>query len=235
MRRATKIRWIRLAETDSTNEYAKGLQAVHNTVVTADRQTAGKGRDGRSFASEEGGVYMSVVRMDDLPVRESAKYYLAAPLAVADALAEWGLDARIKWPNDVRVGDAKIAGILVETVWENDRVKRAVVGIGVNVRNDLGGVPVRATSMRLEGADASPREVAKRIACRLDERLAQPLAELIEAIKEKLINIGRAVVFGDGTEGVAVDLADDGRLVVLVGDKRRMVAAGDVSLKEEIC
>lgn len=220
---------------DSTNEYAKRYEFEHNAVIRAARQTAGKGRDGRRFESQKGGLYMSVVRMDGLSVVDCAKYYLAAPLAVCDAISAWGVVGAIKWPNDVWVDHKKIAGILVETVWQDGVVHKAVVGIGVNVRNRLNKVPCAATSMRAEGARVSPDRLALSIAERLDEYMRLSVETLVSKVKERLLTLGLAVVLSDGREGVAVDLAVDGQLVVQVGAERVNVAAGDVTIKEGVC
>ena len=235
MKRHKKIRWICLSVVDSTNEYAMREVDGHNVVVRAIKQLAGKGRDGRTFLSDEGGVYMSLVRRDCIPVEESAKYYMAAPLAVCDALLQLGVDACIKWPNDVRVGKDKIAGILVENVLRDGMVDKAVIGIGVNVANDVSTVPCAATNLVRLASRATPKRVAKRIAVRLDALLEHSLEDLRLAIKDRLLTLGKTVIFADGREGVAVDLAADGRLVVQCEGRESLVAAGDVTLKEEVC
>lgn len=221
-----------LEEVDSTNEFAKSQVNVHNTLVIAAAQTAGKGRDGRRFESQRGGLYMSLVRLDGFAVAECARYYLAAPLAVCTALADRGVNARIKWPNDVWVDNKKIAGILVETSLKNGTVQKAVVGIGVNVNNNIDNVPCPATSMFLQGVHMLPRRLGVEIAVKLDEYLRLSAQELVYKVKELCLTLGKTVVFCDGSEGVAVDLAADGRLVVECGGERVYVAAGDVTIKD---
>lgn len=228
-----KIEWIRLSEVDSTNTYAKEHVRTHNTAVLSDVQTQGKGRDGRTFLSHVGGMYLSLVRMDDLPVAESPRYMMAAPLAVLSVLKQYGLRPRIKWPNDVWVSGKKIAGILIESECDGDRIRRAVIGVGLNVRNEVSDVPCAATSMLLEGAEADVDCVAEQIARRLDGLLSYSLSELHGLMRKHLLSIGRKVTLPDGTKGKAVDLAEDGRLIVCLPDGSLLrVAAGDVTLSE---
>ncbi len=236
MSKTSAIDWIILDEVDSTNRYARDAGIDRNTAVLARRQSAGKGRDGRRFVSSEGGMYLSLVRFDALPVGQGAKYALAAPLAVCETLRAMGISAAVKWPNDVWVGQAKIAGVLIETEWRDGLIARAIVGIGLNVNNDLGDVPCRATSLcALLGRPQSVDEIAKAVAAQFDRFMQMDLPMLVAAVKRKMLTLGRIVVLADGREGVAVDLLDDARLVVDCGSQRICVAAGDVSLKEGLC
>ena len=230
------IEWIYLDEVDSTNNYAKAQVTGQNVAVLADRQLAGKGRDGRHFVSHEGGMYLSVVRRDECPVEECARYMLAAPLAVCSVLSSLGVEAHIKWPNDVWIGRAKIAGVLIENEWQNGLVSRAIIGIGLNVNNDISDVPTVATSLAEQTAKRySPRQLAEQIVMALDGYLDLPLDALVRDVSARLYNLGKTVVLSDGREGVAVLLAADGRLGVQCGGKIEYVAAGDVSLKEGLC
>lgn len=235
MAKVTTHNWLCLDEVDSTNLYAKRCKVPAGTVLLATRQTAGKGRDGRHFVSREGGMYLSVVRGDDLPIAEAVKYTYAAPLAVWATLAEYGIEASVKWPNDVWVEGAKIAGILIENELSEGRVTRCIVGIGLNVYNDLTEVPCAATGLHMLGVEAEVCEVAKRVVGKLDLYLEMDTQSLLESIRPVTLNIGRMVMLADGTQGVAEDIAADGRLAVRVGQQIRYVAAGDVSLKEELC
>ena len=140
--------------TDSTNERAKQLAAAgapHGTLVTADEQTAGRGRQGRLWtAPPRSAVLMSVV------LRElDERLPLTAAVAVCDALP---VEAAIKWPNDVWIGGRKVAGILVEG---RPQEGWAVLGVGLNVSTE--GFPAElagsATSLRLAGVDATPEQV----------------------------------------------------------------------------
>ena len=227
--------WILLDEVDSTNTYCRAHGLANDTVVLAARQLAGKGRDGRRFVSHTGGMYLSLVRRDGWPTADCVRYMLAAPLAVCRVLERVGIDAAVKWPNDVWVHGAKIAGILIETVWSEGVVSEAVLGIGLNVCNDLRDVPCKATTVHAEGAKGSVRHYAEAVVQALQGCLSLPTEVLVREVRQRMLNLGKTVTRPDGSEGVAVDLSSDGRLLVRCADGLRAVAAGDVFPKEEIC
>ena len=121
-------------ETASTNlDARRWLQdgAAHGSLVAADRQTAGRGRLGRSFASADGGLYMSVVIKSDLP---AGVLTTLCAVAVRRAIQELtGKTADIKWVNDLQIDGKKICGILCEGVWQGDRPLGVIAGIGLNI------------------------------------------------------------------------------------------------------
>src|SRR5262249_7148114 len=127
----------RVASTGSTNDDAAALVragAPHGTVVVADEQTQGRGRQGRSWGSPPGAnLHLSAVLRPPLPPHEAPPLTLAAAVAVCDALRGLGADARIKWPNDVVIDDRKVAGILTESSTRGGGLDAVVIGIGVNV------------------------------------------------------------------------------------------------------
>lgn len=131
-------RQVKCLETvDSTNNYARKLAedgAVHGTLVTADCQEGGKGRRGRSWVTPRGSaIAMSLILRPDLPPSRASMLTLAAGLAVTAAVREvTGLDARIKWPNDVVVNGKKTTGILTELSTELEAINYVVIGIGIN-------------------------------------------------------------------------------------------------------
>jgi BirA family biotin operon repressor/biotin-[acetyl-CoA-carboxylase] ligase len=239
-----------LPSTGSTNADAVdqvGEGAPEGFTVVADEQTAGRGRLDRSWVSPYGaGIAMSVVLRPI--VAESAWSWipLVAGIAVVDALADQGVHAALKWPNDVVIdGDArdgspgprKLGGLLVERVGS-----AVVVGIGLNVDLDADELPVaRATSTRLEGAAVSRELLVVDVLDHLRRRyLHWQLASgdahragTLEAYAARCVTVGRtvrALLPGDEiVEGVAVSLDDAGRLVLQVVDgTTRVVSAGDV-------
>lgn len=117
-------------QVSSTNDHARHLPAWH--AIRAATQTGGRGRHGRAWTSDPGGLWMSVVLPLEPPARGWEAFPLAAGLAVVSTLHRLGLDrARLRWPNDVLVGPKKICGILMEK-YSPDRV---VVGLGLNITN----------------------------------------------------------------------------------------------------
>ena len=131
---------IYLEETDSTNRYAKELAAKGTpagTVVIANRQSAGRGRLGRSFFSpEDKGIYMSILLRPKLQPERAAMITSMAAVAVARAIERaGGVEAQIKWVNDIFLNQKKVCGILTEAGFDavSGRMDYAVLGIGVNV------------------------------------------------------------------------------------------------------
>jgi BirA family biotin operon repressor/biotin-[acetyl-CoA-carboxylase] ligase len=230
----------------STNDRARELAAdgARDVVVLADRQTGGRGRRGREWSSPSGGVWASLVLRPDLPPARVPLLTLAAAVAVTDAAREAGVDATIKWPNDVVVpaedserGGRKLAGVLTEMEGEASQVSWVVVGTGVNVNVDPGDLDGDATSVRAEASDVSRRVFVQRVLERFDELRADPDA-VLDAWRERAATIGQRVRvdLGDETvEGVAVDVTEHGALVVDTGDSdgdddgssQRVVHSGD--------
>lgn len=157
---------ICLAQTDSTNSHAKRLAhegAPEGTVVLAESQTSGRGRRGRSWFSPAGqSIYASIILRPAMAPSQTPQITLMTAVAVARALQKsTGLNATIKWPNDILISDKKIAGILTEITTEMDTVDYVVVGLGVNVNTTAADMPpdIRsiATSVRIESGSRFSR------------------------------------------------------------------------------
>lgn len=231
-RRVPRSVLVEKEETGSTNDDARALAergAEHGTAVLAARQTRGRGRAGRAFVSPEGGLYLSVVVRPDRPPSEWSLLPLVAGLAVVDELRAARVDASLKWPNDVLVAGRKLGGLLVESQW--GREPFAIVGIGLNVV--MSPVP-GATSLVEAGLAVDRRVLAEAIVGRLvrvvEEWEARGASGLVARVREACVTLGRRVEWEKG-EGVAIDIAEDGALVVDVGGEVRRVVAEDVRLR----
>jgi BirA family biotin operon repressor/biotin-[acetyl-CoA-carboxylase] ligase len=228
---------------ESTNDRARELATAgaEDVVVLADEQTGARGRLDREWASPPGGVWMSVVCRPELPPAQVPVYTLAAAVATTEALREVGVDAGIKWPNDVLVpgrrpaGEAptdeerKLVGILTEMEGEADRVSWVVVGVGLNANVDADAVPETATTVREQVGDVDRAELTRHILERFDELRADP-ERVLPAWREHATTLGRRVRVetpGGDVVGEAVDVAFPGTLVVATDDGRRRVSAGD--------
>lgn len=196
-------------------------------VVVADHQTAGRGRAGRSWLDVPGAMLMFSSLIRDIPAERAGLVSLQAGVAVARAIREVsGVEARLKWPNDVRIDERKVCGILGELAPSGDYV---VIGIGVNVGHDDGdlSLTIDATSVRL-AAGAAPRrdDLCVAILTELDGLVAGD--QWLDDYRSLCDTIGTQVrvdLSGDERlEGVATEVRPDGTLVV----DGRTVVAGDV-------
>jgi BirA family biotin operon repressor/biotin-[acetyl-CoA-carboxylase] ligase len=213
---------------ESTNDRARELAAAgeSDVAVVAREQTAGRGRRGRTWSAPEGGVYVSVVLEPGVPPAEFPLVTMAAAVATARAVRESGVEAGIKWPNDVLVepGDHKVAGILTERV--DDRV---VVGVGVNADVDPVDLPEGAESVAGAGGDPDRVALTRGILARLSDCLEAP-GGILPAWRELSHTLGlpvRVETPGGVVEGEAVDVEHPGTLVVETPAGTVRVSAGD--------
>lgn len=129
----------RIAETTSTNDEARDARYRHGDVVWAERQTAGRGQRGHTWTSPEGEnlTFSLVLEPRFLPVGEQFRLSEAVALALADAFDRFGIATRIKWTNDIYVGDRKLVGMLIEHSYSGPTLSRTIVGIGINVNQTV--------------------------------------------------------------------------------------------------
>ena len=240
----------------STSTELKALAregAVAGTVVLAEEQTGGRGRSGRTWYSPEGlGVWMSVLLECDLPAERLAPLSIAAAISVADALRELiGIDVRVKWPNDLLIGDRKLAGFLVESIQTaGERVESAVLGVGLNVGLDENDLPAElagaATSLRLAlGRPVARLEVLRVTLLALEgcfERYERGgIGGFRERWRELSSTLGREVTVAPGAAntalgprvtGIVTDLAESGALIIRdVSGADREIWFGDITLR----
>lgn len=237
---------ITLKTVDSTNEEIKRKaheNARSGLVVISCKQTAGKGRLGRKWASNEGGVYFSFLLRPELPPSDVSGITLAAGLGVCLAIRKFtGLDAKIKWPNDVIVGNKKICGILTEMTAQTDMVDFVVIGIGINVLQESfpEEIAYKATSLKIETkSELDLSELMHEIIATLDKTILSYLFGIsqddLKLYKSMCATIGREVSLvrnGEKLTGKAVDITADGELVVcLENGKKIAVNSGEVTVQ----
>lgn len=216
---------LHLRATSSTNDRARELAAAgapHGALVTAAEQSAGRGRQGRTWTAPPGAaLLMSLVVRDATPL---------LPLVAAVAVAETcGDEARIKWPNDVLVDGRKVSGILAEgrpaEAW-------AVLGIGVNVAVAPEDFPdeLRDRAGTLGRGRSAVEPFLEELLGALDRALALDTPALLDAWRARDALAGREVTWNAGA-GVACGIDDQGRLVVAQADGVRVALdAGEVHL-----
>lgn len=226
-----------VAETGSTNadlaEFARA-GAAEGSWLRAERQTAGRGRQGRAWDSPAGNLYASTLirlRPTDPP---PATLALVAAVALEEAVRAHGVEATLKWPNDLLVGGAKLSGILLERA--DDAV---VIGFGVNLHHCPEGLDRAATSMRVYGAAPDPQLFAETLAEAFERWLARWRGEGIAPIRERWLArahpVGTALTArladGSAREGLFDGLDRDGALILRLADgTRHVIHAGDVFL-----
>ena len=210
--------------TDSTNARARelaGRGAPHGTVVTATEQSAGRGRQGRTWSAPAGRALLCSMVIRDPP----RLLPLAAGVAVAEVV---GPAAQIKWPNDVLLDGRKVAGILVES---RPQERWAVVGIGINVAVAPGSLPPevrdRAGTLGLDPSAIEPTLAA--LLLELERWVDAGAEPLLEAVRARDALLGRPVRWGGGS-GVGAGIDGDGRLVVQTDAGQVALDAGEVHL-----
>lgn len=227
-----KARWLGCQRIDlescgSTNDEAARLAragARHGTVVIAERQTAGRGRDGRAWQSPPGGLYLSAIVRPPLPIVDVPPMTLAIGIGLCDAARFAGAPATLKWPNDVLVHGRKLAGVLVEAQSQGNRLESVVVGIGINLDGEL---PAAVADTATTLADASGARVDR------DAFIAHLLAD-VERWIDRYVGVGIDAIIPAWQDRMATGLAAratvDGAL--LVGEVAGLDADGALLLRD---
>ena len=235
---------IELEDCDSTNDDAARLAragARHGTVVIARAQRAGRGRDGRAWASpRDAGLYLSAVIRPPLAMVDVPPMTLAIGIGLCEAGRAMGAPVMLKWPNDALVHGKKLAGVLVEAHSQGNRLDAIVVGIGVNLRSD--GLPpeLAATAIALDQAVGAPVDRAaflERLLAHVerwvDRYVATGLSAIAPAWHERMAAgiSARARIDGVDLCGEVAGLDGDGALLLRDGGGRlHRVRSGDVEV-----
>ncbi|MFO7965962.1 MAG: biotin--[acetyl-CoA-carboxylase] ligase [Desulfobacterales bacterium] len=234
-RRADRIHYFE--ELPSTMDTARNLArkgCPEFTVVIAERQTKGRGRLTRTWISEKGGLYFSMILRPLLPPVLSFRINFAASLTLAKLLRkQYGVNASVKWPNDILVDGAKLSGMLSELEAETDRIHFINLGIGINVNNDP--APKEQEAISLKRILRKPVHRRDILSCFLDEfenRLPQIGDDNIisewKTYSGTLKKPVKVVTLHETLQGVAEDVDDSGALILRQKDgSLRKVVYGD--------
>lgn len=238
-----------MPEVDSTNVRLEQMAcqgAPHGTVLLAERQTAGRGRLGRSFLSREGvGLYMSILLRPDCAPQDLMHLTCATGVYMCDAIeAASGVRPGVKWTNDLVLGKRKLAGILTKLgLTPAGQVDWVVVGIGLNCCQRLEDFPpeLRETAGSLHMATGRTIDRAKVAAAmmeglhRMSEDLLPRRGEILNRYRADCITIGQDISLHRGSEiryGRALDVDEEGALVVRFSDGHtEAVNSGEVSVR----
>ena len=235
-------------ETGSTNDDIKKManeSALNGTLVVADRQTAGRGRRGRSWISPKGeAVYMSLLLRPKCMPNQAAALTLVMALAVTEAIEELEPGkSGIKWPNDIVMNGKKVCGILTEMGLEQNAIDYVVIGVGINVNQSLFDeeIVTTATSIALElGEKIERTKLIGRILYYFEQEYAEfektsDLTRLVERYNQYLLNRERQVRVLDPKgeyEGLALGINEKGELLVKCqNDEIVEIYAGEVSVR----
>ncbi len=216
-------RFLYFEEVDSTNNVAKKEE---RSCVLAKRQSAGRGRLGRKWESEKGGLYFSFEFPRKVPAVKAHRVTILIGLVVAKTLENF--KAKIKWPNDVLIEGKKVSGILCELVGE-ELSSRVIVGVGINVKNEL-PEELKDKATTLKTYNVSVTDVFCSFANTFSEMVNLEWNRILEEWKRMLDTIGKEVevrVGGEIYRGVALDVDDEGALILKCGDKIERIFSGE--------
>jgi BirA family biotin operon repressor/biotin-[acetyl-CoA-carboxylase] ligase len=235
-----------VSSTNSVAHRYAAKNAQEGTVIVAGRQTAGRGRLGRSWISPpKVGIYLSIILRPTVAPAQAPGLSLVAALSVAEAIRHYpGLSAMIKWPNDVLVNGKKTAGVLTELSAELDRINYLIMGVGINVNHEPNDFPPelseKATSLQIEQGHSIDRvRLVQGVLLQLEEHYLQflknGLKDQRKAIKAYSSILGRQITIRHDSKiqvGTAIDIDVDGALIVTVGKRSLKLLSGEVSLAE---
>lgn len=234
--------------TDSTNNQAKKLAldgAVDGTIVISEEQNGGRGRLSRSFfCPKYKGIWFSVILRPDFLPQEAPKCTLLAAVAVTKAIYDvTGVKVGIKWPNDILYNGKKLVGILTEMSAEMERINYIVLGIGIDVNISVEETPediwdIMTSLSQITGKKVSRLELLNKLLYHLEQLYImaqkQSFAPILDEWRKYSITLNQEikVISGnDVTYGEAVDIDDDGALLVKINGQIKRVLAGDVSIR----
>ena len=228
---------------DSTNRIAKELAddgAKEGTVVICETQSGGRGRLSRTWISPRGGLWFSFILRPQISPKRAPMVTLLTGVAVAKAIRGFGLDAKIKWPNDVLINERKVSGILTEMDTNSDVVNYIVVGVGINANVDrtvfLEELKDRATSLKEElKTEISRIELMQSFLQELEHYYTSFKNKNYECVISEWKRLSgtlgghvRIETPAEEIEGEAIDINSDGALILEQSDgSKKTIFAGD--------
>ena len=235
---------VHIKSTDSTNSLAKReLNSENGTVFIADCQTAGRGRNGKSWISKnEEGLWFSILLKPDKKVKELANLTLVVGLAVVKAINKLcNVNAMIKWPNDIILDDRKLCGVLCESVVNNGHCECIVCGIGINILTTCFDEEISkiATSLKISTKSEYSREeicaiILNEFEVLYIDYLENGLKNSISEYCKNCITIGKEISLVTNKENkkaLAIDVNNDGELIVVSDGETITVSSGEVSVR----
>ena len=248
---------IHFDELNSTNTYAKSIASDFDgegQIVITEKQLSGRGRLGRQWVSQNNkGIWMSIILKPKINIAEVSKITQVAAAAINLGLSFYGVKTEIKWPNDIIINNKKICGILVEmnseknistNISEDSKINYVVVGIGINVNNDIGGFPEElretATSIKIETNKEFKRNILVAEILNNFEKLYIALnnndfSKSLDICRKNSYVIGKEINLiknQEIKEAKALNINDDGELIVMYKDgKTDNIISGEISVR----
>ncbi len=228
-------------ELGSTNEEAKRLAPDEDegTVIISETQKSGRGRMGRDWTSPRGGIYISVILTPTIPASHAYHLTLVAGISVANAIRNLGIDAYIKWPNDILINNRKVCGILTEINAEIEKINYIVLGIGINANVDTGMFPSElkegSTSLKSElGKPVERVSFVQNLLYEFEQEYikfkSKPFTDIVDEWISLSDSIGKEVSImtpSKMVEGKAIGVTKNGALIVKKDDgKKEEIIAG---------
>lgn len=237
-------------EVTSTNDIAKKFvenNAPEGTVIIAEQQTAGRSRSKSDWASPEGGIWMTMILKPEVSLLEASKLTIVTGVAIAKTLHDnFNIDAGIKWPNDIMIGNKKICGILTEAVTDYDDLKAILIGIGIDVNFNQSDLPENlhdiATTINEESAEEIKRAEIMKVFFSIFEEFYEQFKEgkfkhIIGEWRRLSSTTGNRVkVYKDGKAMIAdaVGIDNQGALIVELDDgSLEKIISGECKIIDE--
>jgi len=235
-------------EIDSTQNFALQIASnkkEHGTIVTAKKQTHGRGRLNRKWISPKGGIWFSIIIHPKFSIEESTLLPIAASLALSNTIQKiLKIQTKVKWPNDITINGRKVAGMLIDVSSQSNSIESVVIGIGINykikseeVEKKLVNTPnfYGVTTLLKETQVGSPLQLIKEFIHQLEEIIEQMTSgmtsKIIDGWTKNSETINKKIIINTANgkiSGIALKINNDGSLKIKTKNKTERVFAGDI-------
>ena len=233
---------------DSTQNQAVKMasQAIHGTLIIAEKQTNGKGRLGRKWISPKGGIWFSIILRPKFDISVITLFPLASALALANAIEKTlNIKSEVKWPNDITINGKKVAGMLVDASIESNKIENIILGVGINynvevkqIEKILNNTPnfYGVASLSEYNKTIKPVLLIQSFLLELEEIFSLlnkgDIKKIIKDWTKKSSTIGQNIelITEEGKiKGKAIKIDNDGALVISTNKKNKRITSGDIT------
>lgn len=233
---------------DSTQNQAMKMssEAIHGTLIIAEKQTSGKGRLGRKWISPKGGIWLSIILHPKFDISVITLFPIASALALSNAIEKTlNIKSELKWPNDITINGKKVAGMLVDASIESNKIENMILGVGINynvevkqIEKILKNTPnfYGVTSLSEHNNTIKPVLLVQSFLLELEEIFNQlnkgDIKKIIRDWTKKSSTIGQNIelITEDGKiKGKAIKIDNDGALVISSNEKNKRITSGDIT------